>query len=130
MDISQHPRIVNPNPLVEQLEAGGNPSTVVPDSAIIVRGGRAYAPQPGNVISARMGSSATEAAAGLPHGTVRVTTAGEIRAAGGMVELVPEAAYPGGPLNTWHVNITEGANPAFPAQGIPSPVPKAQRLIP
>jgi hypothetical protein len=77
-----------------------------------------------------MGSSAAEGAAGLPHGTVRVTTAGEIRAAGGAVELVPEPVYPGGPLNTWHVNITEGANPAFPAQGTPSPVPKAQRLLP
>jgi hypothetical protein len=130
MDISQHPRIANPNPLVKQLEAGANPKTVVPDSAIIVRGGQTYAPQPGNVISAQMGSSAADAAAGLPHGTVRVTTAGEIRAAGGTVELVPEAAYPGGPINTWHVNITEGANPAFPAQGTAGPVPKAQRLIP
>jgi hypothetical protein len=130
MDISRHPRIANPNPLVKQLEAGANPKTVVPDSAIIVRGGQAYNHQPGNVISAQMGSSAAEAAAGLPHGTVRVTTAGAIRAAGGTVELVPEAVYPGGPFNTWHVDITEGANQAFPTQGTPSPVPKAQRLIP
>jgi hypothetical protein len=130
MDISQHPRIANPNPLVKLLEAGADPKTVVPDDVIIVRVGQTYAHQPGNIISAQMGPSAAEAAAGLPHGTVRVTTAGEIRAAGGTVELVPEAVYPGGPLNTWHVNITEGVNPAFPAQGSPSPVPKAQRLIP
>jgi hypothetical protein len=130
MDISQHPRLANPNPLVRLLEAGANPKTVVPDSAIIVRGGRAYTHQPGSILSAQMGSSAAEAAAGLPHGTVRVTTAGEIRAAGGTVELVPEAAYPGGPMNTWHVNVTEGANPAFSAQATYSPVPKAQRLIP
>lgn len=101
MDISQHLRIANPNPLVKQLEAGANPKTVVPDSAIIVRGGRAYTHQAGNIISAQMGSSAAEGAAGLPHGTIRVTTAGEIRAAGGTVELVPEPAYPGGPFNTW-----------------------------
>ena len=56
-----------------------------------------------------------EAAAGLPHGTIQLTTAGEIRAAGGTVELVPEAAYPGGPLNTWHVSITAVVNPASPA---------------
>jgi len=130
MDPSRHPRITNPNPLVDQLEAGANPKTVVPDSAIIVRGGQAYAPQPGSVISAQMGSNAAEAAAGLPHGTVRVTTAREIRSAGGTVELMPEPVYPGGPMNTWHVNITEGANPAFPGGGTPSPVPKADRLIP
>ena len=130
MDISQHPRIANPNPLVKLLEAGANPKTVVPDSAIIVRGGQAYTHQPGNIISAQMGSSAAEAASGLPHGTVRITTAGEIRAAGGTVELVPEPVYLGGPINTWHVSITEGASATFPAQGAPSPVPKAQRLIP
>jgi hypothetical protein len=130
MDISQHPRIANPNPLAKLLEAGADAKTVVPDSAIIVRGGQAYTHQPGSILSAQMGSSATEAAAGLPHGTVRITTAGAIRAAGGTVELAPEAVYPGGPLNTWHVNITEGVSPAFPAHGSPNPVPKAQRLIP
>jgi len=130
MDISQHPRIANPNPLVKLLEAGANRKTVVPDSAIIVRGGQAYTHQSGNVISAQMGSSAAEAASGLPHGTVRITTAGEIRAAGGTVELVPEPVYLGGPVNTWHVSITEGASPAFPRQVTPSPVTKANRLIP
>jgi hypothetical protein len=130
MDIFQHPRIANPNPLVTQLDAGADPKTVVPDSAIIVRGGQAYLPLPGSVLSAQMGSSVAEAAAGLPHGTVRFTTAGEIRAAGGIVELVPEAVFPGGPPNTWHVNVTEGGNSVFPAIGISNPVPKAQRLIP
>jgi hypothetical protein len=77
-----------------------------------------------------MGATATEASSGLPHGTVRVTTAGEIRAAGGTVELAPEAVYPGGPVNTWHVNVTEGTNPVFPAQGQANPIPKEGRLIP
>jgi hypothetical protein len=130
MDVSQHPRIANPNPLVKQVEAGANPKTVIPDDTIIVRGGQNYAPQEGNVISAQMGANATDAAAGLPHGTVRPVTAGEIRAAGGTVELVPEPVYPGGPVNTWHVNVTEGAKPAFPAEGVPNPAPKADRLIP
>jgi hypothetical protein len=130
MDISQHPRIANPNPLVKQLEGGADPRAVVPDSAVIVRGGKAYTPQPGNILSAQMGASVAEAAAGLPHGTIRVTTAGEIRAAGGTVELVPEPAYLGGPVNTWHVNVTEGANPVFPAQGVANPVLGQERLKP
>lgn len=57
MDISQHPRIVNPNPLVKLLEAGANPKTVVPDNAIIVRGGQSYTHQPDYTISAQMGSN-------------------------------------------------------------------------
>jgi hypothetical protein len=130
MDINQHPRIANPNPLVKLLEAGANPKTIIPDSATIVRGSQTYTHQPGNMLSAQMGSNAAEAALGLPHGTLKITTAGEIRAAGGTVELAPEPVYPGGPLNTWHVNITEGNSPAFPAQTTPSPVAKAQRLIP
>ena len=103
---------------------------VIPDDAIIVRGGRQYAAKPGDVMSAQMGSSVSEAASGLPHGTVRTTTAGKIRAAGGTVALVPEPAWPGGPLNTWHVNVTEGAAPVFPADGIPNPVAANDRLKP
>jgi hypothetical protein len=60
MDVSQHPRIANPNPLVKQVEAGANPKTVIPDDTIIVRGGQNYAPQEGNVISAQMGANATD----------------------------------------------------------------------
>jgi hypothetical protein len=130
MDVSKHPRIANPNPLVKLLNTGADPKTIVPDDTIIVRGGQAYCHQAGISISAQMGLTYEEAASGLPHGTIRITTAGNIRAAGGSVELMPEAVYPGGPLNTWHVNITEGAMPAFPPQIIPNPVPKAQRLIP
>jgi hypothetical protein len=130
MDISQHLRIVNANPLVKLLEAGANPKAIVPDNAIIVRGGQVYRHQPRSIISAQMGSNAADAASGLPHGTVRITTAGEIRAAGGTVELVPEPVYLGGPVNSWHVSITEGTSPAFPAQAVPNPAPKARRLIP
>lgn len=80
------------------------------------------------MISAQMGWSVEEAAAGLPHGTVRTTTAGEIRAAGGTVELRPEPAWEGGPMNTWHVNVTEGPVPAFPEEDRPNPVPGQGRL--
>jgi hypothetical protein len=126
--LSSHPRIAIKNPLVDQLQAGADPKTVVPDDAIIVRGGRDYHHQEGSVISAQMGSSIEDAASGLPHGTVRVSTAGHIRAAGGTIELMPEPAWEGGPDNTWHVNVTEGLTPVFPGEGIPSPVPNQERL--
>lgn len=128
--LANHPRLVNKNPLVDELAKGADPKTVIPDDTVIVRGGRNYQPQPGNEISAQMGSDAAEAASGLPHGTVRVATAGQIRAAGGAVELAPEEAWDGGPVNTWHVNVTEGAQPAFPGPGVPNPVGKVDRLIP
>jgi len=128
--LANHPRLVRKNPFVEALAKGADPRTVIPDHTVIVRGGRNYQHQPGSPISAQMGSDVAEAASGLPHGTIRVATAGEIRAAGGVVELVPEAAWEGGPVNTWHVGVTEGARPAFPGEGVPSPVPKVDRLIP
>lgn len=111
--LANHPRLVNKNPLVDELAKGADPKTVIPDDTVIVRGGRNYQPQPGEKISAQMGSSVGEAASGLPHGTVRVATAGAIRAAGGTVELIPEDAWKGGPPNTWHVNVTEGPNLLF-----------------
>ena len=128
--LRDHPRLVNKNPLVDELARGADPKTVIPDDAVIVRGGRNYQPHPGNTISAQMGSSVSEAASGLPHGTVRVATAGEIRAAGGVVELDPEEAWEGGPISTWHVGVTEGFQPAFSGQGAANPVDKADRLIP
>lgn len=126
--LSSHPRIANPDPLVDQMYAGADPKTVVPDDAIIVRGGRNYQHAVGSVISGQMGASVEAAASGLPHGMVRVTTAGAIRAAGGTVELRPEPAWEGGPDNTWHVDVTEGADPAFPHEGISNPVPGPRRL--
>jgi len=128
--LANHPRLVNRTPLAEVLARGADPRTVIPDDAAIVRGGRNYQHQPGNVISAQMGSKAAEAASGLPHATIRVATAGDIRAAGGAVELSPEDAWEGGPVNTWHVNVTEGPRPAFPELGVASPVPRQDRLSP
>jgi hypothetical protein len=126
--LASHSRIASVNPLVERLAAGADPKAVVPDSTVIVRGGQNYVPQPGDVISAQMGADVPDAASGLPHGTIRVATAGEIRATGGMVELAPEPAWDGGPTNTWHVNVTEGPQPAFPAQSVPNPVTWPDRL--
>jgi hypothetical protein len=127
-DPANHPRLLISNPLVEAVKAGADPQSVIPDDAIIVRGGKAYQPRPGNIVSAQMGTDAKSAASGLPHGSVRITTAGEIRAAGGTVKLAPEPAWRGGPLNTWHVNVTEGLQPAFPQEEGANPVPTEERL--
>jgi hypothetical protein len=126
--MTYHPRIANSNPLAKQLAAGADPRTVSPDETPIVRGGQTYNPNPGDVYSAQMGTDVPEAASGLPHGMIRVTRAGEIRAAGGTVELAPEPAWDGGPINTWHVNVTEGSRAAFPKDGIPNPVQGPDRL--
>ena len=83
------------------------------------------------MISTQMGPSLDDGASGLPHGTVRTVravTAGEIRTTGGSVELRPEPAWEGGPMNTWHVNVTEGPDPVFPEEGMPNPVPAQGRL--
>jgi hypothetical protein len=128
--LANHPRLVNKNPLADALAKGADPRTVIPDAAVIVRGGQNYQPHPGAVISAQMGANTEDAASGLPHGTIRIATAGEIRAAGGAVELDPEPAWKGGPVNTWHVKVTEGSQPAFPGQHIRNPVGKGDRLIP
>lgn len=44
-----------------------------------------------------------EAGAGVPHGTVRATTAGAIRGGGGSVSVAPERTRAGA-MNLQHVN--------------------------
>jgi hypothetical protein len=88
--LAKHPRIANKNPLVDSVAGGADAKRVIPGDAVIVRGGRTYQPRTGEVISGQLGSNATEAASGIPHGTIRVTSAGEIRAQGGTVEPAPE----------------------------------------
>jgi RHS repeat-associated protein len=99
-----------------------------PDEYIVVRGGQGPMPEPGAVFSGSHGPTIEEAAKGVPHGTVRSTTVGAIKAGGGTVEIAPEPAYPGGPLNEQHVNITEGAGESTFSEPIPNPVPKPQRI--
>ncbi|MCP5007849.1 MAG: RHS repeat-associated core domain-containing protein, partial [Planctomycetes bacterium] len=108
------------------LKQGANAKNVVPDSFVVVRGGQAPMSGPGNTFSGSMGSTLSEAASGVPHGSVRVTTAGQIRAGGGVVELVPETTR-SGVINVRHVNVTEGGSTVF-SEFIQSPVPKASRI--
>jgi len=68
-----------------------------------------------------------EAAAGVPHGQIRASTAGEIRAGGGTVDVAPELTR-SGVLNEQHVNVClgPGSCPFGPLQ--PNPVPKGLRI--
>jgi hypothetical protein len=109
------------------LEQGANPATVVPDIYTVVRGGQGALPAPGTVFSGSMGGTLQEAAVGVPHGTIRATTAGAIRGQGGSVTLAPELTR-GGTLNPIHVNVMEGAQPTVFGAQILNPVPRAGRI--
>jgi RHS repeat-associated protein len=103
----------------EAAEAG------VPDANVVVRGGQGEIPASGTYSGAH-GATVEEAASGVPHGTIRTSTAGEIRGSGGTVTSKPEPAYPGGPVNQQHVNINGGQKTFGPPRS--NPVPKAQRV--
>ncbi len=96
---------------------------VVPDDYVVVRGGQSPMPGAGEVFSGSIGTTVGEAGAAVPHGSIRVTTAGQIRAAGGTVTYAPEMG------NYNHVNVTIGeTNPFGELTG--NPVPKAGRMTP
>ena len=110
----------------EAVKNGADPRSVVPNEFIIVRGGARPLPASGTAFSATAGPVLEAAAAALPHGTIRFTTAGAIRAAGGVVEWLPEHS-PHGTLNEQHVHVTEAGSSSF-SDAQPNPVPKKQRI--
>jgi hypothetical protein len=69
-----------------------------------------------------------EAGAGVPHGTIRSTTAGEIRAAGGSVEYAPEYNEAVGRINYQHVDVCLGEGSCSFSDLFPNPVPKQGRF--
>jgi hypothetical protein len=97
----------------------------VPNGQTVVRGGKGEIPTSGT-FSGAQGATVEEAGKGVQHGTVSATTAGEIRAAGGEVRPAPEPAYPGGPINGQHVNVTGGQSAFGPQQA--NPAPKSERI--
>jgi len=101
-------------------------ATTVADEAIVVRGGTGPMPTPGTIFSGSYGATLEEAASGVPHGTIRSTTAGAVRSGGGAVDAVPELTR-SGVLNTRHVNIIEGRGPTTFSQPFPNPVPRGGR---
>src|SRR5947209_4796292 len=93
----------------EAVRNGADPMTIVPDDYVIIRGGLKPVPPPGQPYSAHVGPTLEAAAAAVPYGQIRVTTAGEIRRAGGIVEWFPEPSRHGTP-NEQHVHVTEGTS--------------------
>lgn len=108
---------------------GGNAPEAgsLPDDSVIVRGGTSDIPGPGEVFSGSYGSTLDEAATGVPHGQIRVSTVGEITAGGGTVEVVPELTR-SGVLNDQHVNICLASSPCPFGPLIPNPMPKNERI--
>ena len=112
--------------LAEAVRNGVDPSSVVPDAFIVVRGGTKPVPTPGVTISATVGPTFEAAASAVPHGQVRMTTVEEIRRRGGLVEWVPETS-PHGTMNEQHVAVTECGSTSF-SEPLPNPIPKKQRI--
>lgn len=112
--------------LAEAVENGADPATVVPDAFVVVRGGGSPLPPPGQLFSGAAGPTREAAAAAVPYGQIRVSTAGAIRQNGGIVVWEPEATrYQ--TVNRQHVNVTEAAPTTFSALR-PNPVPRAKRI--
>jgi hypothetical protein len=105
---------------------GADPKFVVPDDYVVVRGGTRPWPQSGTIFSAVVGPTLAIAAAAVPYGMIRSSTAGQIRAAGGTITWLPEHS-PRGTLNLQHVHVIEIGPTTFTASQ-PSPVPKRQRI--
>jgi RHS repeat-associated protein len=104
--------------------AGRLAEAAVPDANVVVRGGQGELPASGTYSGAH-GATLEDAASGVQHGTIRESTAGEIRNAGGSVKSKPEPSYPGGPINEKHVNIQGGQKTFGPPRN--NPVPRSQR---
>lgn len=83
-------------------------------------------PPPGEVFSGAAGKTLEEAASGVPHGTIRATTAGDIRRGGGTVTHAPERTRSGA-MNDKHVNICRGSGPCSFGPPVQNPVPKSGR---
>jgi len=99
-----------------------------PDANVVVRGGQSEMPAAGTKFSGSQGATVEDAAQGVPHGTIRESTAGEIRKAGGSVRSKPELTR-NGTMNKKHVNVKEGTNkPSTFSQPKPNPVPKKDRI--
>lgn len=119
-----------PHPCGEEFEqavaAGSDPSSVVPDEYTVVKGGTVPIPAPGGLYSGAVGPTLDLASAAVPHGQLRITTVGAIRAAGGTVTWSPETSRHL-TVNRQHVNIAEAGPTAF--SGLtPNPVPRRDRI--
>ncbi len=96
----------------EAVKNGADPRAVIPDDCVVVVGGMSPLEPAGVLFCGAVGPTLEAAGAAVPHGQLRATTVGAIRAKGGVVEWAPELSQ-GSNLNRQHVNITEGGPTAF-----------------
>jgi hypothetical protein len=119
-----------PDPIGEQwareVQNGADPKTVVPNNFVVVRGGAAPPDSNDLPFSGAAGPSLEAAASAVPHGQIRVATAGAIRDLGGKVEWAPEVSRHG-TVNQQHVNITVRDLSCF-SELQANPVPRKQRI--
>jgi hypothetical protein len=109
----------------EAVAQGAHPDTVVPDNFYVVHGGQAPLAFD-HEISCSVGPTLEAAAAAVPHGAIRWTTAMAIRIAGGTIRWVPELSRYA-ILNEQHVNVTVvGADPFSVLQR--NPVARVDRI--
>jgi RHS repeat-associated protein len=116
-------------------DAGGAAKTVgdlhlpgdVPDAHAVVRGGIGDAPATGTTYSGSHGADVAEAGRGVPNGQLRTTTAAEIRANGGSVNVKPELSRQGN-MNGQHVNVVEGGTNSSLGSIQTNPAPKIERI--
>ena len=94
---------------------------------IVVRGGARELPPTGTPFSGAVGKTLEDAAAYVPHGTIRYTTIGAILTGGGSVTLKPEPTR-SGRINERHVEVIEGSTPSMFSEAIANPIPKASRI--
>jgi hypothetical protein len=112
--------------LAEAVRLGADLKTVVPHDFVVVRGGTKPLPPAGTVFSATVGPTLESAAAAVPYGKVRQTTAALIRQRGGRVDWAPEFS-PHGTLNEQHVHVVEVGPTSF-SEPIANPVPRHLRI--
>jgi RHS repeat-associated protein len=113
---------------LSELAALSRAEAEISDETIIARGGVAELPAAGEVFSGAQGQSVEEAAAGIKHGQIRVTTAGDIRAGGGTVVPKPELDPNVGAVNHQHVDICLGTGDCLWDGPYANPIPKSGRF--
>jgi RHS repeat-associated protein len=99
----------------------------VPDAHAVARGGIGDAPATGTTYSGSHGADLAEAGKGVPNGQLRATTAAEIRANGGSVNVKPELSRQGN-MNGQHVNVVEGGTKSSLGSVQTNPAPKTERI--
>lgn len=111
--------------LAMAVQNGADPATVVPDDFYVVHGGETPIAN-GMQVSCTVGPTLEAAAAAVPHGQIRWSVAGTIRALGGTVHWLPQRSRKL-TLNQQHVDVLVPTGAPF-SELQKNPVPRSQRI--